>query len=108
MKKSKKMAKEKKRITADEFDRRFDAGEDLDDYVDWSESALPGIAELAGKARAVTGLSQAAFAERYGIPFSTFRDWEQGKRMADAAGRSYLRVIAQLPDAVARALGHAA
>ncbi len=26
----------KKMITAEEFDAKFDAGEDIDDYVDWS------------------------------------------------------------------------
>ena len=34
------------------------------------------IAEL----RASTGLSQDKFAERYGIPASTLRKWEQGQR----------------------------
>ena len=30
--------------------------------------------------RALTGLSQAKFAERYGIPKRTLEDWEAGRR----------------------------
>ena len=65
-------------------------------------------AMLARRARAATGLSQRAFGERYGIPPASVRDWEQGRRAADSATQSYLRVIARMPDAVARALHDAA
>jgi len=65
-------------------------------------------AMLTRKARAATGLSQTAFAKRYGIPVASLRDWEQGRRMPDNATQSYLRVIRQMPDAVADALTHAA
>lgn len=27
----------------EEFDRRFDDGEDIDDYVDWSSARRPGL-----------------------------------------------------------------
>ena len=30
-------------ITAAEFDARFDAGEDMSDYIDWSRAAQPGL-----------------------------------------------------------------
>ena len=33
----------KKMITAEEFDRRFDAGEDISDYVDWSSVRRPNL-----------------------------------------------------------------
>jgi putative transcriptional regulator len=36
------------------------------------------------------------------------RDWEQGRRAPDAAAQSYLRVIAFMPDEVAKALHNAA
>ena len=65
-------------------------------------------AMLARRARAATGLSQEAFAARYGIPAATLRDWEQGRRVPDTATQSYLRVIARLPEAVAKVLGDAA
>ena len=31
-----------KKISAEEFDRRFDDGEDMADYVDWSRARRPG------------------------------------------------------------------
>lgn len=65
-------------------------------------------AVLARKARAATGLSQPAFATRFGVPVASLRDWEQGRRKPDSATRNYLRVIASMPDAVARALDGAA
>jgi putative transcriptional regulator len=61
-------------------------------------------AMLARRARAATGLSQVAFAKLYGVPASSLRDWEQGRRTPDAAAQSYLRVIIKMPDEVARAL----
>lgn len=65
-------------------------------------------AVLARRARAATGLSQNAFAARFGIPAGSLRDWEQGRRVPDATTISYLRVIARMPDAVAKALHDAA
>ena len=32
----------RKTITAEEFDRRFDNGEDVSDYLDWSSARRPG------------------------------------------------------------------
>ena len=32
-----------KKISAEEFDRRFDDGEDMADYVDWSRASRPGL-----------------------------------------------------------------
>lgn len=53
------------------------------------------------------GLSQAAFAERYGINLRTLQDWEQFRRVPDQVARSYLRVIAADPEGTARALAAA-
>lgn len=50
------------------------------------------------------GLSQAAFARRYGLSPSTLRDWEQGRRAPDAPARALLRVIEYAPETVERAL----
>jgi len=61
-------------------------------------------AVLARQARKITGLSQHAFAARYGIPRGSIRDWEQGRRTPDAATQNYLRVIARMPNEVAQAL----
>lgn len=32
-----------KMITAEEFDARFDSGEDMGDYIDWSSARRPGL-----------------------------------------------------------------
>jgi len=56
---------------------------------------------LAKRARAVTGLTQTAFCDRYGIPLPCQRDWEQGRSDPPEASTSYLTVI--LHDTVADA-----
>jgi putative transcriptional regulator len=49
-------------------------------------------------------LTQEEFAERFGLPLGTVRDWEQGAHRPDRAAQVLLRVIAKNPDAVIRAL----
>lgn len=50
------------------------------------------------------GLSQEAFALRYGFSPPAVRDWEQGRRRPEAAARVLLKVIEKRPDAVLDAL----
>jgi putative transcriptional regulator len=50
------------------------------------------------------GLTQEAFARRFELSVGTLRDWEQGIHLPDSAATAYLRVIAQDPEGVARAL----
>ena len=33
----------KTQISTEEFDRRFEAGEDMSDYLDWSTARRPGL-----------------------------------------------------------------
>ena len=54
--------------------------------------------------RRALGLTQEQFSERYSIPLGTLRDWEQGRSEPDQATKAYLKVIANDPDAVLRAL----
>jgi putative transcriptional regulator len=54
--------------------------------------------------RRVLRLTQEEFAEQFGIPVGTLRDWEQGRKEPDQAARSYLKVISADPDGVRRAL----
>ena len=54
-------------------------------------------------ARQATRLSQAAFAERYGLTIGRLRDLEQG-RSYDGAVTAYCMAIAQNPDQVAKAV----
>jgi hypothetical protein len=37
------MVKKKDTITAEELERRFDAGEDISAYLDWSKAKRPGL-----------------------------------------------------------------
>lgn len=43
--------------------------------------------------RRALGVSQEDFAARFHIPLGTLRDWEQGRKVPDAAARAYLIVI---------------
>lgn len=54
--------------------------------------------------RARTGLSQRAFAERFGLDARAVQDWEQGRRKPTRSVVSYLRVIDKAPDVVAAVL----
>ena len=59
---------------------------------------------LAKHVRFKLGLSQEQFAERFGIPIGTLRDWEQHRTEPDTAAMSYLKVIKANPKAVTKAL----
>jgi putative transcriptional regulator len=50
------------------------------------------------------GLTQKAFAEKYGFSASTLRNWEQGHRAPTGASRVLLLVIEKQPQAVEAAL----
>lgn len=54
--------------------------------------------------RARRGLSQVAFARRYGFSPDSVRDWEQGRRRPEQAARTLLMVIDKEPEAVERVL----
>jgi putative transcriptional regulator len=50
------------------------------------------------------GLTQTAFAQRYGFEVSSIRNWEQGRRQPEGPARTLLVVIDREPEAVFRAL----
>lgn len=54
--------------------------------------------------RTTLGLSQAAFAERYGIPVANIRQYEIGRTLPPPAVQSFLKVIASEPERTAAAL----
>jgi putative transcriptional regulator len=54
--------------------------------------------------RAKTGLTQEAFAQRFGFSVNTLRHWEQGKRQPEGSARAYLTVISRAPKSVQKAL----
>jgi len=54
--------------------------------------------------RARLGLSQTAFAARFGFTTAAVREWEYGRRQPERSARVLLAVIAREPEAVDRAL----
>jgi len=50
------------------------------------------------------GLSQSAFAARFGFSPRTIQEWEQGRRQPEGAARAFLAVIGYAPDVVNKAL----
>lgn len=58
----------------------------------------------ARKVREQTGLSQDAFALRYGLDVSTLRNWEQDRSEPDAAATRLLWTIARNPSAVEQSI----
>ncbi len=48
------------------------------------------------------GLTQAAFAARFGLELDSVRNWEQGRYAPDPIARTLLKVIDQSPEAVDR------
>ena len=61
-------------------------------------------ARLIRKTRTALGLSQTEFASRFHVPVGTLRDWEQARATAPDFAVAYVRVIAQFPDIVAKAV----
>ena len=56
------------------------------------------------RVRAATGLTQADFAARLGVPVETIRNWEQGKRAPRGPARALLKLIERAPDLAFAAL----
>ncbi len=54
------------------------------------------------------GMTQVDFAEVFGLPVSTLRDWEQNRCVPDAPARALLRAIEREPETMRRLLGQAA
>lgn len=54
--------------------------------------------------RETEGLSQEAFAKRYGFTVGAVRDWEQGRRRPERSARILLTLIQREPDVVRRVL----
>lgn len=53
------------------------------------------------------GMSQAAFAARFGFSVKNIQNWEQGSRQPEGSARAYLLVIGRNPKAVQEALAKA-
>ena len=77
----------KKMITAEEFDRRFDAGEDISEWVDWSTARRPGLEKkrvyLSLPAWAVKSLDKQAKSQ--GVPRSSLINKMISKNLESAS-----------------------
>lgn len=59
---------------------------------------IPAERALLARARAVTGLSQAAFAGLLGVSVRTLQEWEQGRKTPSGAAATLLKVAAKHPN----------
>jgi putative transcriptional regulator len=95
--------------TDEEIDRMI--AEDPDTAPDMSDADLtrarlvvpPGYVDVKA-IRTKLGLSQTAFAGRYGFRVRTVQEWEQGRRRPEGPARILLKIIERAPRAVERAL----
>ena len=84
----------------------------LREAVDWVEGKAVPVRVTTVEVPAVDirgtrkqlGLSQAAFAAKFGFQAATLRNWEQGRTQPDGPARVLLAVIARHPEAVEDAL----
>jgi putative transcriptional regulator len=66
--------------------------------------AIHDAASYVQRVRRRTGLTQAAFAMRIGVPLDTVRNWEQGKRLPAGPAKALLRILDRAPEAALVAL----
>ena len=88
--------------------RRVDATTEADLKRQAAEDDAAGAQDAALYARRVrrrTGLTQADFASRLGVPVDTVRNWEQGKRLPAGPAKALLRILDKAPEAALSALG---
>jgi putative transcriptional regulator len=84
---------------------RYARGEATDGFVEHAH--VPDEVDVKA-IRTRLGLSQEAFALRFGFSRAAVRDWERHRRRPEQAARVLLLVIADNPDAVTAALARAA
>jgi putative transcriptional regulator len=86
---------------------RVDATTEADLKRQAAEDDAAGVQDAALYARRVrrrTGLTQADFASRLGVPVDTVRNWEQGKRLPAGPAKALLRILDKAPEAALSAL----
>jgi putative transcriptional regulator len=88
--------------------RRVDATTEADvqrHAVEDDAASAQDAAAYARRVRRRTGLTQAAFAARIGVPLDTVRNWEQGKRLPAGPAKALLKILDRAPEAALSALG---
>ncbi len=89
------------RAVADDPDAPPELGRE---FFDTARIVVPPAEIDVKRVRARTGLSQSAFAERYGFSLKTLQKWEQRERRPSRSARVLLWLIEQKPEAVEAAL----
>jgi len=87
--------------------RRVDATTETDILRHTAEDDAESAQNAAAYTRRVrrrTGLTQAAFAARIGVPLDTLRNWEQGKRLPAGPAKALLKILDRAPEAALSAL----
>tara|TARA_Y200000002_G_scaffold382589_2_gene400217 strand:- start:5161 stop:5451 length:291 start_codon:yes stop_codon:yes gene_type:complete len=82
-----------KKLTTQEFDSKCDAGESIDEYIDWKSATREDAANLVKTTRAKTGLTQKEFAEQFDLNLRTLQEWELGRKKLSQAVISLMRII---------------
>lgn len=78
---------------------------DSEDFGVTEEAVERGLrSRLIRNTRMSLGLSQSEFASRFRVPVGTLRDWEQARVTAPDFAVAYVKVIAQHPEMVAKAV----
>jgi putative transcriptional regulator len=86
---------------------RVDATTEADIQRHAAEDDAASAQDAAAYTRRVrrrTGLTQAAFAARIGVPLDTVRNWEQGKRLPAGPAKALLKILDRAPEAALSAL----
>ena len=95
------------RTTDADIDRMIaedpDTAPAADDLAGWRRVYNPPPPDVRA-IRVRLGLSQAAFAARFGFSVRTVQQWEQGRAVPDRPARILLRVIERAPETVAEAV----
>jgi putative transcriptional regulator len=58
------------------------------------------VVEKIRKLRLRMNLSQAAFADKFALPYETLREWEKNRKVPNLTAETYLELILLDPDAV--------
>jgi putative transcriptional regulator len=94
-------------FTDEDIDRMIAEDPDVAPVLDWDldDPKVEAIVPINVKViRDALGLSQAEFAETFGLRVATVRDWEQQRRVPMGPALSLLRIIEREPEAARRAL----
>ncbi len=90
-------------MTEEEIEANALSDPDNPPLTDEELANMWGPAE-AKRMRARLNMTQEEFSEKFQIPLGTLRDWERGASIPDKSARTLLKVIANEPEAVLRAL----